>query len=129
MKKSVVAISGVRPPDTGFSHVVRAGGFLFLASQLSADLATGKILPGDIAEQTSNALENVKRLLAACGASMDDVVRAVVYLRRATDRDKVNGVYKRYFTRGEEPVKVTVVAPSPIDSVDVEIEVTAVAPD
>ncbi len=129
MKKKVMNIAGLRPSETAFSHVVSAGGFLFLTSQLSADLATGRILPGDITEQTTRAMDNVRLLLTACGARMDDVVKVVIYLRNAHDRDKVNEVYRRYFTSGQEPAKVTVQAASPIQGVDVEIEITAVAPE
>ncbi len=52
MKKEIVAIPGIKTPDTGFNHVVRAGDFLFLTSQLSANLETGELLPGDITAQT-----------------------------------------------------------------------------
>jgi 2-iminobutanoate/2-iminopropanoate deaminase len=99
--------------------------FLFLTSQLSADLTTGEILDGDIEQQTRRAMENVKQLLAACGATMDDIVKAVLYLRNVQDRHRVNAIYREYFTKGQEPAKVTVQAPSPIDGIDIEIEVTA----
>ncbi len=128
MKKEIIVIPGIHVPETSFNHVVRAGDFLFLSSQLSADLGTGKILGGDIAEQTRQALENVKLLLTSCDATMDDIVKAVIYLRDVKDRHKVNQVYREYFTRGQEPAKVTVQAPSPIEGIDVEIEVTAVIP-
>ncbi len=126
MKKEVVAIPGLHPPETAFSHVVRAGDFLFLTSQISVDLKTGKILGGDIAAQTRQALNNVKFLLDSCGATMDDVVKVILYLRNAADRQKVNEIYREYFTKGQEPAKVTVQAPSPIAGIDIEIEVTAV---
>ena len=44
----VVSIPQLSEPDLSFNHVVRAGNFLFLTSQLSADLKTGKIIPGEI---------------------------------------------------------------------------------
>ncbi len=128
MKKEIISIPGIKTPDTGFNHVVRAGDFLFLTSQLSANLKTGELLPGDITAQTRQALENVRRLLSACSATMDDIVRVVIYLRNASDRQQVNAVYGEYFTKGQEPAKVSVQAPSPIEGVDIEIEVTAIAP-
>ena len=128
MKKQIITVPGIHTPDTGFNHIVRAGDFLFLTSQLAADLNTGKILGGDINEQTRQALENVKRLLASCGATMDDVVKVVLYLRDVKDRHKVNQIYREYFTQGWEPAKVTVQALSPIEGIDIEIEVTAILP-
>ena len=126
MKKEIVAIANIRPPETAFNHVIKAGDFLFLTSQISVDLKTGKILGGDIVTQTRQALNNVKFLLESCGTSMDQVVKVILYLRKAADRQKVNEVYREYFTKGQEPAKVTVQAPSPIAGIDIEIEVTAV---
>lgn len=128
MKKEIVTVSGIQATSSTFNHVVRAGDFLFLTSQISADLKTGQILGGDIAAQTRQALENIKLLLASCGATMDDIARVVIYLRNVNDRTKVNQVYREYFTKGQEPAKVTVQAPSPIEGIDIEIEVTAVVP-
>ena len=129
MKKEIITISGIQIPETSFNHVVKAGNFLFLTSQLSIDLATGTILGGDIAAQTRQAMENVKFLLGSCGAAMDDIVKVVVYLRNVNDRHKMNDVYREYFTKGQEPAKVTVQAPSPIEGIDIEIEVTAILAD
>ncbi len=127
MKKEVVSIRGIKRSDLPFSHVVRAGNTLYLTSQLSCDLRTGEAIPGDVATQTRNALENVKFLLQEAGSSMENVVKVVIYLRHASHFDEMNGVYKEYFEAGFEPARVTVVAASPIDGIDIELEVTAVA--
>jgi hypothetical protein len=44
MKKQVMLVPGVQAPQSPFNHVVRAGDFLFLTSQLAADLQTGAFL-------------------------------------------------------------------------------------
>ncbi len=128
MKKEVIDVSGVKAPESPFNHVVRAGELLFLTSQLSADLRTGRILGGSIVEQTSQALENVEFLLESCGATMDDIVKVVIYMRDVSHYDEMNRVYRQYFTKGQEPARVTIQAPSPIDGVDIEIEVIAALP-
>ena len=48
MKKEIVDIEGVAPPSAPFNHIVKANGFLFFSSQLSTDLKTNKIIPGDM---------------------------------------------------------------------------------
>ena len=52
MRKEIVRIKDVAAPPSPFNHVVKAGNFLFLSSQLSVDLKTNKILGGTAAEQT-----------------------------------------------------------------------------
>ena len=55
MKKEIISIPAVKVPVSPFNHVVKAGGLLFLTSQLSCDLKTGEIISGNIAVQTRNA--------------------------------------------------------------------------
>ena len=126
MKKQIVEIEGVKKPTTGFNHVVKAGDFIFLSSQLSADLKTEEIIKGNIKEQTKKAMENIKFLLSQCGCVMDDIVKVIIYFRYTNDRREINEIYKTYFTSGQEPAKVSIQAASPINGIDVEIEVTAI---
>lgn len=125
--KQVINVSGVKKPSTGFNHIVRASGFLFLASQLSANLKTGKVITGSVKDQTRQALDNIRYLLANCGSSMDDIVKVTIYFRNSNDRKEINEIYKNYFIAGKEPVKTSVQAASPIEGIDVEIDVIAVA--
>lgn len=125
MKKQIINIVGVKKPSTGFNHVVKAGNFIFLSSQLSTDLKTGDIIPGDIKKQTKKAMDNIKYLLSKCDCSMDDIVRIVIYFRNPKDRSMINEIYKQYFTDGQEPTKISIQAPSPIKEIDIEIEAIA----
>lgn len=127
MKKEIIRIEGIASPDVPFNHVVKAGGFLFFSSQLSVDLKTNEILPGSVSEQTRKALENLQFLLESSGGTMEDIVKVVIYLRDNKDFAEMNGVYREFFEPGHEPTRVTIQSPSPIESIDVEIEAIAVA--
>lgn len=130
MKKEIITPSGIAKPPSPFSHAVRAGDFIFLSSQLSADLKTHKILEGTIREQTLQALENIKFLLESAGSSMTDIVKVVIYMKDVKrDFAAMNEVYAQYFKRGEEPARVTIQSLSPIDKIDIEIEATAIISD
>jgi 2-iminobutanoate/2-iminopropanoate deaminase len=98
---------------------------LYLTSQLSADLMTGKIIKGTIVVQTRQAMENIKYLLETCGTKMDNIVKVVIYMRDVAKFEDMNKVYRNYFKKGQEPARVTIQAPSPIKDIDIEIEVTA----
>ncbi len=126
MKKEIIRIPGIRRVDLPFNHVVKAGDLLYLTSQLSCDLATGAIIPGDMARQTKNTLENIKFLLQESGSSLDHVLKVRIYMRDVSDFNEMNKVYREYFKGGREPARVTVQAPSPIKGIDIEMEVTAV---
>ena len=130
MKKEIINIKGIIAPPSPFNHVVKVGNFIFLSSQLSADLKIHKILGGDIRKQTRQALENIKFLLKSAGSSMDDIIKCVIYMRDVKkDFNAMNEVYREYFKEGGEPARVTVQALSPIDKIDIEIEATAIIPE
>jgi len=128
MEKEIIKINGIKNPDSPFNHVVKAGNLLFLSSQLSADLKTNKILGGDIIKQARQALGNIKFLLESSGATMDDIIKIVVYMRDIKDFDQMNQVYREYFKKGQEPARVTIQAISPIQNIDIEIEAIALLP-
>ncbi|MHA2009232.1 MAG: RidA family protein [Promethearchaeota archaeon] len=128
MKKEIITVSGIKSPDAPFNHIVKAGKFLFLSSQLSIDLKTNIILDGNIAEQTRQTLENIKFLLESSGVSMNDIVKVVVYMREIGNFEQMNQVYREYFKKGQEPARVTIQAVSPIENIDIEIEVIALLP-
>ncbi len=127
MKKEIINIKGIVAPPGPFNHVVKVGDIVFLSSQLSTDLKIHKILGGDIRKQTKQTLENIRFLLESVGSSMDNIIKCAIYMRDVKkDFNAMNEVYREYFKDGEEPVRVTVQAPSPIDKIDIEIEVTAI---
>lgn len=128
MKKEIVKINGIKKTQSPFNHVVKAGNLLFLTSQLSIDLKTDKILSGNIVEQTRQSLENIKFLLESSGATMNDILEVVVYMKDINEFDQMNEIYRKYFLEGQEPARVTIQALSPLKDIDIEIEVIALLP-
>ena len=65
---------------------------IFISGTASID-SKGKVVhPGNVSAQTSRMLENVSALLAEAGATLGDIVMAIVYLRDASDYPKVRKV-------------------------------------
>lgn len=127
MKKEIIKIKGIASPPSPFNHVIKAGNFIFLTSQLSVDLKTNKIIKGNIEKQTKIALDNIDFLLRSVGSSMKDIVKVVIYMKNVKkDFKKMNKIYSQYFKSNEAPTRVTIQALSPIDNIDIEIEVVAV---
>ncbi len=129
MRKEIITINGIKSPTSPFNNVVKAGNLLFLTSQLSCDLKTGVIIPGTIEQQTRKALQNVKFLLESSGISMDDVVKVSIFMKDVKEFNKMDQVYREFFKTGYEPARVTIQALSPIEGIEIEIEVIAVIPE
>lgn len=90
-----------------FSDGVVIDGFLFVSGQASVDFKTSKFVLGTIEEETHLTMQNIKAIVEAAGASMDDVVKCTSHLSDINDFDRYNEVYAQYFT-GVRPARTTV---------------------
>jgi 2-iminobutanoate/2-iminopropanoate deaminase len=124
MTRSVILSADAPKPVSAYSQAIQSGSLLFLAGQIPLDPATGKVVSGTIAEETERVLENLRAVLSAAGATLDNVVKTTVYLTNMADFAPFNEVYARHFTK-EPPARTTVaVAALPL-GVRVEIEAIA----
>ena len=87
----------------GFNHggqpipaASRVGGLIMTGGVYGLDPATGKI-PDDVAEQARLMFANLKRILAAGEASLDDVARMTVYVKVPEARAAVNAEWLAAF--------------------------------
>jgi 2-iminobutanoate/2-iminopropanoate deaminase len=118
---------GVAAPRGPYSPAVRAGDFIFVSGQVPVDPATGQLINSDIATETRQTLNNIKRLLEGCGASMNDVVRCGVFLLDGKDFAAMNAVYTEFFGDAK-PARTTVVAGFAAAGMRVEIDAIAYKP-
>jgi 2-iminobutanoate/2-iminopropanoate deaminase len=105
------------------SAAYSAAGLLFTSGQLAFD-ETGKLHTGDIAEQTRLCLENIRRLLAAEGLSLPDVVKVTIWLTDAADFGGFNAAYSDFFQE-HRPARSTVRSDLMLPGAKVEIEAIA----
>lgn len=100
MKK--ILQSGQAPAAIGpYSQGTLAAGTVWVSGQLPIVPATGELLEGSIAEQTTQALRNIEAILAEAGCTMRDVVKTTVLLRDIGDFGEMNAAYVKFFT--EDP--------------------------
>ncbi|WP_010585252.1 RidA family protein [Schlesneria paludicola] len=71
------------------TQAVRAGNLILVGGQMSLD-EQGRVVGDDIATQTRNALESLKRVLAEAGATMRDVVKHNIYFQCEGDDEAVS---------------------------------------
>jgi 2-iminobutanoate/2-iminopropanoate deaminase len=113
-----------------YSQAVRVGDTLYTSGQIPIDPATGNLVPGGIAEQTTRVLDNLKAVLTAAGLDLAHVVKTTVFLKDLADFAAMNAIYAKYFAPEGvvAPARSTVqVAALPKDSL-VEIECIAKGP-
>lgn len=106
-----------------YSQAIKLGGLLFTSGQIPLD-AAGQLVQGGIEEQTHQVFRNLEAVLAAAGASFQDVVKATVFMKDMNQFATVNGIYSTYFGEHKPARSAVEVARLPKD-VLVEIEVIA----
>jgi 2-iminobutanoate/2-iminopropanoate deaminase len=121
--KVEIRTSEAPTPVAAFSQGVRKGSFLQVAGQVAFD-ADGKITADTVAEQTRQALRNVNAVLAAAGASMDDVIMLRVYLTDTAHFAEMNQAYGEFMSE-PFPARTTVYVGLPAGLL-VEIDALAV---
>ncbi len=127
MSKTVIATSSAPAAIGPYSQAIRTGDTLYTSGQVGFDPATGVFVPGGIAEQTVQVLENLKAILTEAGFSFAQVVKTTVFLSDMNNFAAMNEVYARYLAPEgvAAPARSTVeVARLPKDAL-VEIEVIA----
>jgi 2-iminobutanoate/2-iminopropanoate deaminase len=122
--RQAVSSDGAPKAIGPYSQAIRTGSLLFVSGQIPLDPATGQMVSGDIAAETHRVFQNLREILKAGGATLDDVVRTTVYLADMNDFAAMNEVYATYFS-SPAPARATVqVARLPKDA-RVEIDVVA----
>ena len=119
-----------RAPGIGGPYVqaIKAGNFLFTSGQIAMKPDTKDYVTGDVVEETTQVLENLKAILEEAGASLKDVVKTTVYLKDMEQFPLVNEVYASYFP-DRPPARTRVEVSRLPGDVNVEIDLVAYVED
>jgi 2-iminobutanoate/2-iminopropanoate deaminase len=126
MGKTAITSAELTPPVGPFSQAIQVDGFLYFSGQVGQDPTTGKLVAGGIAVETDRVFQNLSAVLRAAGKSLDDVVRAGVYLTSISDYVTLNGIYAKHFNQPFPARTVIGVAALPLGaSVEIDLVVKA----
>lgn len=85
-----------------FSDSINKNGFVFVSGQVP--LKDGKLLGGNIEEQTHQVMKNLKSILEKDGLGFSDVVKVNIWCTDLSLYSKINEVYASYFN-GKFPAR------------------------
>ncbi len=114
------------PSSPLFSQAVKGGGLVFVSGMTGSDVTTGALAGPTIQEQTRQALANCRAVLAAAGATWDDIVEVGVLLASPADFAGMNEEYAVWFP-GTPPARYVAKLGVELPGVLVSIRVTAVS--
>jgi 2-iminobutanoate/2-iminopropanoate deaminase len=122
--KRIVFTPNAPQPKGPYSQAVVVGNTVYVAGQGGFDPVSGKLMNATFEEEVTRTFENVKAILAAAGATMNDVVKVNVYLTDLGNFGRMNEIYKKYFV-SDFPARATV-GSSLLLGTQIEIDCVAV---
>ncbi|MCL2699596.1 MAG: RidA family protein [Defluviitaleaceae bacterium] len=110
-----------------YSQGIKAacGSMIFVSGQLPTPPEKMELVHDDIEKATAHCLDNIKGILEAGGATMENIVKCVVFLTDMNDFAAVNGVYASYFTE-TPPARSCIAVTGLPKGARIEIEAIAV---
>ena len=123
MSKEVIATKNAPAAVGPYSQAIKLNDLLFCSGQIALDPATGNLVGSDVKTQTEQVMQNISAVLAAAGASFDDVVKTTCFLTDINDFAEFNQIYGQYFTG--KPARSCVAVSALPKGALVEVEVIA----
>lgn len=106
------------------SQAMKHGDTVYVSGNVPIAPDGDGIVSDDVGEQTEQVMENISAILDAAGTSMDNVLKAGVYLTDMDEFAAMNEVYKEYMSE-PYPARTAVKAEMASDEIKVEIDVIA----
>ncbi len=107
-----------------YSQGIVDGDTVYVSGQGPIDPESGEIIDGDIQDETRRTMENISAVLEAAGTSLDNVVKATVFVQDMDDYGAINEVYEGYLNEPYPARSAVQIEDLPVD-IGVEIEVIA----
>ena len=98
---------------------------IFVAGQIARD-KNGAIAPDNIEIQAEFVFQSIEKILKKANSSLDDVVKAVIYLTNIEDFSKVSKIRDKYFEKSKPVSTLVEISATSRPGCNIEIEVTAV---
>jgi 2-iminobutanoate/2-iminopropanoate deaminase len=125
MLKKVISTNKAPLPIGPYSQAISTPqNLLFVSGQIGINPKNGEMVKNGIADETKQALENLKAILEGAGSSLDNVVKTTIFLLNMEDFEQMNQVYSQYF-QNDPPARSTVQVTALPKGARVEIEAIA----
>ena len=97
MSKQIISTTNAPAAIGTYSQATRVGNTIWVSGQIPMDPATKELVTGDMEAQVRRVFENMKAIVLASGASLDEVVKVSIFLIDLAHFALVNKVMAEYF--------------------------------
>ena len=127
MATTVIQPKSLNDPRPRYSQGILAEGgkLLFIAGQTASDKEGNVVGKGDIKAQTRQVFQNIKAVLEAAGASLDNLVMTTTYITDRKYREGYNEVRRDMYKK--DPPTSTLVIVTGLANEEYMIEIAGIA--
>ena len=124
---SIPIKTNAAPDPVGpYNQAIKAGNFVFCSGQIAINPESNQIeCMGDIKGETIQVLKNLKAVLIASGATLEDVIKTTIFLKDLNNFKIVNDIYSEFFQNEPSPARACVEVSSLPKGVLIEIDCVA----
>jgi len=126
--KQIINTPNAPAPIGPYNQSVAFNGLLFVSGQIAINPATGDLVLDSIEDETHRVLQNLRAILDAAGSSLEQVLKATVFVRDMNQFGRINVVYGEYFKPEFAPARELVQVSELPKIVNIEISVIAAMP-
>ena len=92
-------ISTPNAPDAPFlSQAIVNKGTIYVSGQIHSK-ADGSVVEGTVKEKVEQIMQNIAQILKSADATLDDIVKVVIYVTDMAQMPELNEVYPNYFNK------------------------------
>lgn len=95
--KQIISTKNAPSAIGAYSQAVRTGNTVYISGQIPLDPATMEVVEGGFEAEARRVFENLKGVAEAAGGSLNDVVRATIYMLDLANFASVNEIMAEYF--------------------------------
>lgn len=82
-----------------YSQAVQVDNYVYISGQIPLNPQTLTLVEGDMRQQIKQVFENLKAIVEAAGATLDDIVKLNIFMRDLGHFALVNEIMAEYFTQ------------------------------
>ena len=97
MSKAIISTSNAPAAIGTYSQAARVGNTIWVSGQIPLDPDTKQLVEGGMEAQVRRVFENMRQIVLAAGASLDDVVKVTIFLVDLQHFALVNQIMAAYF--------------------------------
>lgn len=124
--KTIITTPDAPAPIGPYNQATLINNTLYISGQIPINPSTGELVEGNIKEETTQSMENLKAILSEAGMTFENVVKTSIFVKDMHQFAEINEAYGAYFNADTAPARETVEVANLPKFVNVEISMIAV---